>query len=92
MTKLMGTKSKLLNRHSLPSGIAVSGGCLHHDRAGDDRFGLYPKQLAGDMAYGAAEMLGWLGEGQGNELHVPVFEKGERDDGTFSRSDFKTCQ
>ena len=34
-------------------------------------------------------MLGWLVEDKGIEPHVPVFEKGERSDGTFSRSDFK---
>lgn len=52
-----------------------------------DRFGLYPERLAGDSAYGAAEMLGWLVEDQGIEPHVTVFDKSERDDGTFSRSD-----
>ena len=34
-----------------------------------DRFGLYPERLAGDTAYGAAEMLGWLVESQGIEPH-----------------------
>jgi hypothetical protein len=53
-----------------------------------DRFGLYPKRLAGDSAYGAAEMLGWLVEEQGIEPHVTVKDLGERTDGTFSRSDF----
>ena len=53
-----------------------------------DRFGLYPARLAGDTAYGAAEMLGWLVEDQGIEPHIPVIDKSERDDGTFSRKDF----
>ncbi len=53
-----------------------------------DRFGLYPERLAGDSAYGAAEMLGWLVEEQGIEPHVTVIDKSERKDGTFSRSDF----
>ncbi len=53
-----------------------------------DRFGLYPARLAGDTAYGAAEMLGWLVEDQGIEPHIPVIDKSERDDGTFSRNDF----
>ena len=53
-----------------------------------DRFGLYPERLAGDSAYGAAEMLGWLVEEQGIEPHVTVIDKSERTDGTFSRSDF----
>ena len=53
-----------------------------------ERFGLYPERLAGDSAYGAAEMLGWLVEEQGIEPHVAIHDKGEREDGTFSRSDF----
>lgn len=54
-----------------------------------DRFGLYPARLAGDTAYGAAEMLGWLVEEKGIEPHIPVIDKSERSDGTFARSDFR---
>jgi hypothetical protein len=39
----------------------------------EERFGLKPERLAADTAYGAAPMLNWL----------------VRDDGTFSRSDFR---
>ena len=46
-----------------------------------DRFGLYPELLAADTAYGAADMLGWLVEGEGIEPHIPVFDKSERKDG-----------
>jgi transposase len=53
-----------------------------------DRFGLYPERLAADSAYGSAEMLNWLVNERGIEPHVPVFDKSERTDGTFSRSDF----
>ena len=53
-----------------------------------DRFGLYPASLAGDSAYGAAEMLAWLVHEQGIEPHIPVFDKSRRNDGTFSREDF----
>ena len=53
-----------------------------------DRFDLYPESLAGDSAYGAAEMVGWLVEELGIEPHVAVNEKSECKDGTFSRSDF----
>ncbi len=53
-----------------------------------DRFGLYPESLAGDSAYGNAEVVGWLVEEQGIEPHVAVIDKSERTDGTFSRSDF----
>jgi len=53
-----------------------------------DRFGLYPESLAGDTAYGTAQMLGWLVYEHGIEPHIPVFDKSNRSDGTFSRSDF----
>ena len=53
-----------------------------------DRFGLYPEHLAGDSAYGASEMVGWLVEEQGIEPHVAVIDKSKRKDGTFSRNDF----
>jgi len=33
-------------------------------------------------------MLNWLVNERGIEPHVPVFDKSERTDGTFSRSDF----
>lgn len=57
------------------------------DRA-EDRHGLYPERLAGDTGYGSGPMLEWLVEEKGIEPHIPVFDKGERTDGTFSRSDF----
>lgn len=52
------------------------------------RFDLYPERLAGDAAYGSAEMLGWLVHQRGIEPHVPVFDKSKRTDGSFSRDDF----
>ena len=53
-----------------------------------DRFGLRPRRLAGDTAYGAAPMLAWLVNDRGIAPHIPVFDKSARQDGTFSRSDF----
>lgn len=53
-----------------------------------NRFGLYLERLAGDSAYGVAEMVGWLVKEQSIEPHVAIVDKGEREDGTFSRSDF----
>ena len=52
-----------------------------------DRFGLTPERLAADTAYGSGEMLGWL-VGKGIEPHVPVIDKSERRDGTFSNAEF----
>ena len=50
--------------------------------------GIRPRRLAGDTGYGSAAMLNWLVEDKGIEPHIPVFDKGERSDGIFSRSDF----
>lgn len=52
------------------------------------RLGVKPKRLIGDTAYGTAEFLAWLVGEKRVEPHVPLWEKGERADGTFSRSDF----
>jgi len=53
------------------------------------RFGVKPRRLIGDTAYGTAEMLAWMVDEKKIEPHVPVWGKGEREDGTFSRSDFR---
>ena len=54
----------------------------------EDRFALKPNHVAGDVAYGTGEMLGWLVH-RGIDPHIPVWDKGKRDDGTFSREDFR---
>src|SRR5271170_669895 len=51
-------------------------------------FGIKPAWLAGDTAYGSASNLDWLVNEQGIAPHVPVIDKSQRDDGTFSREDF----
>lgn len=53
-----------------------------------ERFGLWPARLAADSAYGSADNLAWLVHERGIEPHIPVFDKSQRRDGTFSRSDF----
>ena len=53
-----------------------------------DRFGLWPERLAADSAYGSADNLAWLVHDRGIEPHIPVFDKSERKDGTFERTDF----
>jgi IS5 family transposase len=52
------------------------------------RFNLRPKRLAADTAYGIDRFLGWLVKEKKITPHIPVWEKGERGDGTFSRADF----
>jgi transposase len=51
-------------------------------------FSLKPKRLAADTAYGTGRFLGWL-VARGIAPHIPVRDASERDDGTFSRSDFR---
>ena len=53
----------------------------------DERFALKPKVLAGDVAYGTGEMLGWLVDHK-VDPHIPVWDRSERDDGAFTRADF----
>ena len=51
------------------------------------RFGLKPKRLAADTAYGSGKTLKALMD-CGIDPHVPVWDKSTRKDGTFSRADF----
>ena len=53
------------------------------------RFGLKPQRLAGDCAYGTAEILNWIVNEKKIAPHVALFDKSERSDGTFSLSDFR---
>jgi transposase len=54
----------------------------------EQRFDLKPKRLAADTAYGTGRFLGWL-VGRRIVPHIPVRDASEREDGTFSRSDFR---
>ena len=53
----------------------------------EQTLGLKPDRLAADTAYGTGKFLGWL-VGTGITPHIPVWDKSDREDGTFSRSDF----
>jgi hypothetical protein len=55
----------------------------------EERFGLKPERLAADSAYGSASMLNWLVEEKQITPHIPVIDKSKREDGTFSRQDFR---
>lgn len=54
----------------------------------EDRFGLKPDYVVADSAYGSADNLAWLVKEKKIAPHIPVFDKSQRTDGTFSRSDF----
>ena len=54
----------------------------------EERIGLKPERLAADTAYGTGKFLAWI-VGKGIAPHIPVRDFSQRDDGTFSRSDFK---
>ena len=51
-------------------------------------FDLKPKRLAADTAYGTGRFLGWLVKDKKITPHIPVRDKSDREDDTFSRSDF----
>src|SRR6202789_817841 len=55
----------------------------------EERFGLKPERLAADTAYGSGANLNWLVEDRDIAPHIPVIDKSKREDGTFSREDFK---
>jgi len=52
------------------------------------QFEIKPERLIGDTAYGTAAMLSWMVNDKGIEPHVPVWDRTQRDDDTFSSSDF----
>lgn len=54
----------------------------------EERFDIRPERLIGDTAYGTAPMLAWMVEEKGIEPHIPVWDKSERKDDSFSRRDF----
>lgn len=54
----------------------------------EECFGLKPERLAADTAYGSAATLNWLVNEKKIQPHIPVFDKSNREDGTFSRRDF----
>jgi hypothetical protein len=54
----------------------------------EERFGLKPDHIAGDVAYGTGEMLGWL-VNRKIDPHVPVWDRTQvAADGKFIRADF----
>jgi hypothetical protein len=55
----------------------------------EERFDLKPKRLAADTAYVTGKILGWLVKEKKITPHIPVWEKSDRQDGIFSRSDFQ---
>jgi transposase len=55
----------------------------------EQRFELKPERLIGDMAYGAAELLGWMVNEKAIEPHVPVWDRTQRTDETLSSSAFQ---
>lgn len=52
----------------------------------EQRFGIKPEWLAADSAYGSAPNLAWLVKDKKIAPHIPVFDKSNRTDGTFSRA------
>jgi transposase len=55
----------------------------------EQRFDIKPAWLAGDTAYGSGKNLNWLIKDKAIAPHIPVIDKSKREDGTFSREDFR---
>ena len=53
----------------------------------EEAFGLKPKRLTADTAYGTGKLLAWLLD-KDITPHIPVWERYERTDGMFSRREF----
>jgi hypothetical protein len=56
----------------------------------ETRFGIKPAFLTADSAHGSADSLAWLVKEKDIAPPIPVFDKSNRTDGTFSRADFET--
>ena len=54
----------------------------------EQRFGMKPRRLVGDTAYGTAEMLSWMVNEKHIAPHVPVWDRTQRKDGSLSASEF----
>jgi transposase len=55
----------------------------------EQRFGIKPTHLIGDVAYGSAALLGWMVDEKDIQPHVPVWDKTQRTDDILSTSDFR---
>jgi hypothetical protein len=55
----------------------------------EQRFQIKPAYLAADTAYGSADTLNWIVNQKKIAPHIPVIDKSKREDGTFSREDFR---
>ncbi len=53
----------------------------------EQRFDIKPTRLAADSAYGSGATLDWLVNDKKIAPHIPVIDKSNREDGTFSRKD-----
>ncbi len=58
----------------------------------EERFGIKPKLLAADTAYGSGANLNWLVKDKKIAPHIPVIDKSKRDDGTFQSGRFHVRQ
>jgi hypothetical protein len=58
----------------------------------EERFEIKPAYLAANTAYGSADTLNWIVNEKKIAAHIPVIDKSKREDGTFSREDFRFDQ
>ena len=54
-----------------------------------EHFQLKPERLLGDTAYGSGSLVHWMVEEKCIAPYVPVWERGDRTDGTFQNTEFE---
>src|SRR5207245_9414391 len=79
-------------RASRPSRQAEVGAAKTMIERTQERFEIKPAYLAADTAYGSADTLNWIVNEKKIAPHIPVIDKSKREDGTFSREDFRFDQ
>jgi len=55
----------------------------------EQNFGICPRRLVADTAYGTGPLLDWVVNEKKIEPHIPVWDKSQREDGTFSTAQFR---
>ena len=55
----------------------------------EERFGIKPRHLIGDTAYGNASTLGWLVDEKKIDPHIPVWTRADQREGVIPSSNFK---
>src|SRR6266545_2363055 len=81
--------SSWMSKPAVPFAMAEDGAAKTMIERTEERFEIKPAYLAADTAYGSADTLNWIVNEKKIAPHIPVIGKSKREDGTFSREDFR---